>query len=126
MKLVSRLFQASQNAVIELATLLDMDADRLLQDRSGESVLWRQLRSKAARRNRKPLEQSEHWEPKVPENADVQLLTLWLADGLKLGMSQADVRRRFSKEHDIDEQKVESLMAQAKRFRHLWDPNHQD
>jgi hypothetical protein len=125
-ELVGRLFHASRNAVIELATILDMDADRLLQDRSGESVLWLQLRSKAARRNRKPLEQSEQWEPKVPENGDVQLLTLWLKDGIGRGVTQSDVCRRFASEWRVDDKKVASLMAQAKRFRHLWDPKHGD
>ncbi len=125
-ELVGRLFHACQGAVVELATLLDMDADRLLQDRSGESVLWSQLRSKAARRNRTPLEQSEQWEPKVPENGDVQLLTLWLKDGIGRGITQSKVCRRFASECGVDEKKVASLMAQAKRFRHLWDPNHRD
>ena len=74
--------------------------------------------------NRKPLQQRQHpdpdWKPKVPENGDVQLLCLWLKQGLTYGVSQSDIARRFQKEHELSKKKIKFLMTQANRFRHLW------
>ncbi len=54
----------------------------------------------------------------VPSNKDVLRLCKKLKAELKPGVRQADIAREFA-EHD--EQRAETLLRQARRYRHLWE-----
>ncbi len=55
-----------------------------------------------------------------PDNPDVRDLCALLAKRLKPGKTQAEIAREFTQESVGNDPKAQSLLRQARRFRHLW------
>lgn len=122
--LVSRLFVASRQAVIELAVTLDMDAERLLADRTGESVRWRQMRAKATRirgRTKRIVDHEKLRFPLDPEIQEICSLLHALQDSPAVP-SVVEVIKGYLQEHydSIEAQDVQRLRQGAYQYEHLW------
>jgi hypothetical protein len=57
----------------------------------------------------------------MPDNADVRDLCQLLEKHLKTGKSQRQIAREFTGERPGKDRKAQSLLRQARRFRHLWE-----
>ena len=58
--------------------------------------------------------------PKMPETPDVRDLVQKLQVGLAKGKTQSQIAREFTGETEGDDAKAQSLLRQARRYRHLW------
>ncbi|MGA2065807.1 MAG: hypothetical protein ABSG86_12600 [Thermoguttaceae bacterium] len=59
--------------------------------------------------------------PKMPEGTDVRDLVQRLQVELPKGKSQSQIAREFTGETADSDPKAQSLLRQARRYRHLWD-----
>ncbi|MEI8371873.1 MAG: hypothetical protein WCJ35_03455 [Planctomycetota bacterium] len=59
--------------------------------------------------------------PKLPDGVNVRDLVCRLQAELPKGKSQSQIAREFTREAANKDKKAQSLLRQARRYRHLWD-----